>query len=308
MRWDIETGSRDHFPGGRNKFDCGGHFSQVLSVALSEPRQTLLSVGVDRVVRLWDSRGPRHSFCRDALMGHSADTTGVAVEEDGNTFYTCSLDKSLKMWDLRRQRVIETQTLYGHVSGVTCMDLAFKGRPLTGGEDKTVRLWNISKETHLMFGKHTYSVDSVTMVDQERFLSGGQDGNLYLWSNATKKPLAATSVGAGKWITALKAIRRGNVCFGSALDGQLRCWRFGRSAELNAKGKESLKITEAIKPLPVPGCVNDIAVGRKVLVCAVGREHRLGRWDYNRSSKNGILVVPLSYREVEKQQSEAAKA
>lgn len=310
MRWDIETGERDHFPGGRNKFECGGHFSQVLSISLCEPRQTLLSVGTDRVVRLWDPRGPRHSVCRDALLGHSADTTGVAVEEDGNSFYTSSLDKSLKIWDLRRLRCMET--LFGHVAGITSLDLAHKGRPLTGGADKTVRLWNIDKETHHLFNKHTYSVDAVTMVDSERFLSGSQDENIHLWSNASKKPLTSTSSGAG-WITALRAVRSGNVCFSSALDSQLRCWRFSRGeaglagdgpkaegAAAPGKEKAALKLAEVVKPLPVPGVVNGIAVGKKVLVCAVGKEHRLGRWDYSRAQKNGVLVVPLSYREVDK--------
>lgn len=312
MRWDIETGVRDHFPGGRNKFECGGHFASVLSIALSEARQSLLSVGVDRVVRMWDHRAPRHTVCRDALLGHAKDTTGVAIEEDGNTFYTTSLDKSLKIWDLRRGRC--TETLFGHVSGVTSLDLAFKGRPLTGGDDKTVRLWNIDKETHLMFSKHIYSVDAVTMVDQERFLSGSQDGNMHLWSNATKKPLASASLGGSCWFTALGAIRRGNVCFSGSLDGKLRCWRFGRgeaegsvstSKELKGKEGKNLKLSEAAVPLPMPGCVNGIAVGKQVLVCAIGREHRLGRWNYDRAHKNGVLVVPLSYRENERGVPEA---
>ncbi|CAE7570934.1 unnamed protein product, partial [Symbiodinium sp. CCMP2456] len=56
LRWDVETGKKDVFPGGRNKFDCGGHFEKVLSVALLEEKGLLVSVGVDRLVRLWDPR------------------------------------------------------------------------------------------------------------------------------------------------------------------------------------------------------------------------------------------------------------
>ena len=93
IRWDIETGKKalgfqsacfrelfciryqDIFPGGRNRFECGGHFEkarakvaksdpllslfvgrhceilQVLSVCLLEQRGLLVSAGVDRVVR-----------------------------------------------------------------------------------------------------------------------------------------------------------------------------------------------------------------------------------------------------------------
>lgn len=300
FRHDIETGKRDWFPGGRNKFECGGHFQAVLAMGLAESRQLLVSGGVDRLVRLWDHRAPPKSKCQQALFGHQSAVTGVAVEEDGNQMYTVSLDKSLKIWDLRNRRC--SDTLFGHVDSATCMDLYTKGKPLTGGADKTVRLWKVEKETHLMFSKHIYSVDAVTVADQDRFLSGSQDGHIHLWSGASKKPLTSLSLGSNCWITALRAVRRGNVVFGSALDGKLRCWRFARGAAVvGAPGSEkedkNLKLTEAIEPVSVPGCVNSIVLGQKTLVCAMGKEHRLGRWNYERGSKNGVLVMPLSYKE-----------
>lgn len=310
MRYDIETGVRDHFNGGRNKFDCGGHFSPVLAMTIVEPRNVLLSVGVDRVVRMWDSRAPRHTVCQDALLGHQGSTTGVAVEADGNTMYTCSTDKSLKVWDLRKNRCMDT--LFGHVSAVSCLDLGDNKRPVTGGEDKTVRAWKTDQGTHLMFHKHSYAVDAVAVADNERFLSGSQDGNLHLWSSGSKKPLASLSLGAGKWITALRTIRRSNIFFGSAQDGLLRCWRFGRDTGApkveGVREDKALTIKECIEPIAVPGCVNGIAVGKKVIALGIGREHRLGRWDYNRSHKNGVIIMPLSYREVERKGPEKAKS
>lgn len=294
MRWDVETGKKDTFPGGRNKFDCGGHFAQVLGICLVESRQLLASCGMDRLVRLWDPRAPDQSTCKESLMGHEGQVTAVAAEEDGIQLYTTSMDKSLKIWDLRTKRCMDT--LFGHVDGVVSMDLYTKGRPLTGGADKTVRLWKVDKETHLMFNRHHYSVDAVTVADQDRFLSGSQDGNLHLWSHASKKPLASVSLGSSHWITALRAVRRGNVAFAGGVDCKLRCWRFGRGGGSNEEDN-SLRLTEAMPPLLVPGCINSIAVGRKVIVCAVAKEHRMGRWYYERRQKNGVLVAPLSYRE-----------
>lgn len=297
-RWDVETGKHSLYPGGRNRFECGGHFQKVLSVCLVESRQLLASAGVDRVIRLWDPRAPPGTACKDTLQGHQGPVTGIAAEEDGSKLYTASTDKSLKIWDLRTKRC--TDTMFGHVAGICSMDLYNKGRPVTGGADKSVRLWKVDKETHLMFNRHIYSADSVTVVDQERFLSGGQDGNLFLWSHASKKPLASASIGGGgdRWISALRAVRRGNVAFSGGVDGLLRCWRFGRGAAVGAaEDDRALRLVEAMTPVPVPGCINAIAVGRKVLACAVGKEHRLGRWYYEQKHKNGLLLVPLSYRE-----------
>jgi len=299
VRWDVETGKKAVFPGSRNRFDCGGHFEQVLSVCLIEPRSLLASVGVDRVVRFWDHRAPHRSTCQDTLSGHTGSITGVVAEADGSQLYTSSMDKSLKLWDLRTKRCVDT--LFGHVSGIGCMDMFTKGRPVTGGTDKTVRLWKVDKETHLMFNRHAYAVDAVTVADQDRFLSGSQDGNIHLWSHASKKPLATAALGANHWITALSAVRRGNVVFGGTVDGKLRCWRFGRGPAVGEEqtpgDKGLLRMTEVMEPVSVPGCINAIAVGRKVVACAVGKEHRLGRWYYDRSQKNGLLLMPLSYHE-----------
>lgn len=294
LRWDVESGTRSVLhAGGRNRFECGGHFHQVLSVCLVEQRQLLVSGGVDRLVRLWDPRLPAKSSCIEAMHGHSGPVTGIVAEPDSTQLYTASMDKSIKLWDLRTRRC--TNTLFGHVSGVTGLDIYNKGRPLTAGVDKSVRLWKVDKDTHLMFSKHTYAVDAVTVMDHDRFVSGSQNGCLHLWSNASKKPIATAALPEKSgWVTALGGIRRGNVFFSASVDGMLRPWRFTRAGEASDK---SLKLVPAMEPIKAPGCVNAIAVGRRLLACAVGKETKFGRWFYDKSWKNGVLLVPLSYRE-----------
>jgi ribosomal RNA-processing protein 9 len=295
MRWDVETGVRDHFPGGRNKFNSGGHFSQVLSMALCEPRNLLLSVGVDRVVRQWDPRAPRHTHCKNTLSGHQLAVTGVVVDHDSTTAYTSSLDKSLKVWDIRKNRCLDK--LYGHVTGINSLDLAAKSRPVTGGTDKSVRVWKIDQGKHILFNRHTYSVDTVTGIDQERMLSGSQDGELNLWNVTMKRPLASLNLGASCWFNELKAVRFSDVAFGSGQDGLLRCWRYAKESVDGERPQ--LKIRDAMTPLAVPGFINDIAIGKKIVVCAVGREHKLGRWNYSKDRKNGVLIVPWTRKEIE---------
>jgi len=294
IRWDVETGKKDVFPGGRNRFDCGGHFEKVLSICVLEQRGLLISAGVDRVVRLWDPRAAARSSCIGKMNGHTNAITAVIPEVGGDQLYSASLDKSLKIWDLASRRC--TETLLGHVSGVSSLDIFGKGRPLSGGADKTVRHWKVDKDTHLMFTRHTYAVDAVCVADQDRFVSGSQDGSLMLWSTASKKPLATTSLGGdGKWVSALAAIKQGNVFFSGSVDGTLSTWRFGRSA--GEEEKKGLKLSEAAEPVIAPGCINDIAVGKRIVACAIGKEHKFGRWFYNKQEKNGVLLVPLSYRD-----------
>uniref|UniRef100_A0A7S0F964 U3 small nucleolar RNA-interacting protein 2 n=1 Tax=Pyrodinium bahamense TaxID=73915 RepID=A0A7S0F964_9DINO len=293
LRWDVETGKKEVLhAGGKNKFECGGHFGFVMSVCMVEQRSLLISTGYDRLVRLWDPRASPRTACVAALQGHMACATAVVADPDGAQAYSTSLDKSLRVWDLVARRLRDT--LFGHVAGATCMDLYNKGRPVSGGMDKTARLWKLDKDTHLMFSKHSYPVDAVAVLDHDSFASGSQDGSVLLWSHASKKPVASTSMGHGRWVTALAAVRRGNVLFGGSTDGGLRAWRVARPGEGEKGG---LRLAEAAPTLQMPGCINAIALGRKLLACAVGKEHKLGRWFYDRTQRNGIMFVPLSYHE-----------
>lgn len=259
----------------------------------------LVSTGVDRIVRIWDPRSPAKSSCVDKMQGHQGSVTATVAEPDGNNIYTASLDRSVKVWDLGKRRCQDT--LLGHVGGVSAMDLYNKGRLLTGGADKTVRLWKLDKDTHLMFSRHTYAVDAVAVADHDRFVSGSQDGNIFLWSSASKKPLASASVGANRWISALGAVRRGNVVISGSTDGLLRAWRFTRTAggENGTADDKALKLVSAAAPISAPGVINAVAVGKKFLACAIGKEHKAGRWHYDRENKykNGVMFVPIAYRE-----------
>ncbi|CAE7245185.1 Rrp9 [Symbiodinium natans] len=249
------------------------------------------------------------------------ETTAVVPDVGGEQFYTASADKSLKIWDLKTRRCMET--LLGHVDAVTSLDLLVKGKPLSGGADKSVRFWKVDKGTHLMFTRHTYAVDAVCVLDSEQFASGGQDGNIMVWSSASKKPVATTCLGDGKWVSSLAAMQRANVIFSGGVDGTLRTWRCGKatSTETSCPGcgnvyledarfcrkcgrkrdegekKGGVQLLPAAGPVQAPGCINDIAVGKRFLALAVGKEHKFGRWFYDRKEKNGVLLVPLSYKE-----------
>lgn len=288
--------------GGRNRFECGGHFEKVMGVCLVEQKSLLVSGGCDRLVRLWDPRAPPRSRCVDALSGHLGAITAVAADPDGTRVYTTSEDRSVRIWDLRTKRF--TNTLLGHVDHANALDIYQSGKPLTGGADKTLRMWKVEKDTHLMFSKHTYSVDAVAVADNERVISGSQDGSLMLWTVTSKRPIVSASCGKGRWVSALGAMRSGNVFFSGTVDGALTAWRFSRPTTSSAEGSKPDKglqlapVTESsAAPKQAPGCVNAVAVGKSFVACAIGKEHRLGRWFYDKKQKNGLMLVPLSYRE-----------
>lgn len=133
------------------------------------------------------------------------------------------------------------------------------------------------------------------------FFSGGQDGDVALWSVARKKPVAVVRhAHGGRWVGAVGGVAQ--LIVSGAHDGQLRLWDGGaRLAPLASA--------------PVPGFVSALHVamagdgneGRRLRVwCATGTEHRQGRWwstrrDYDtlgeaacRGARNTVYVMDIA--------------
>ena len=79
---------------------------------------------------------------------------------------------------------------FGHQSGITSIDALSRERAVTsGGFDKTVRIWKIVEESQLIFNGHEGNIDVVKLLNDDNFLSCGDDGQLCLWGCMKKKPL-----------------------------------------------------------------------------------------------------------------------
>ncbi len=66
---------------------------------------------------------------------------------------------------------------YGHQDKVTCIDAGLRERAITsGGRDASVRVWKIVEESQLVFNGPATSTDAVRLVNEENFVTCGEDG------------------------------------------------------------------------------------------------------------------------------------
>jgi ribosomal RNA-processing protein 9 len=171
-------------------------------------------------------------------------------------------------------------------------------------------------------------MDRVAMIDEEMFVTGGDNGSLSLWTMHKKKPIFTLPLSHGmdtplapeeasaetkpdraivpqpqpRWITALATIPYSDVILSGSWDGQVRAWRVSddkkKIESLNAIGTSELNQPVA------RGVVNDIAVferGERAkdgisVVLAMGKEHRMGRWK-KVPGRNGLVVLEVSRKE-----------
>lgn len=93
----------------------------------------------------------------------------------------------MKLWNCTEMVYIET--LYGHQDVITDIDSFVRERAITVGcRDRSLRLWKIPEESQLIYNGHKNSIDCVSMLTEEYFVSGSDDCSICVWHINKKKP------------------------------------------------------------------------------------------------------------------------
>ncbi len=143
--WDLENYRELH---------CWtGHTDAVTSVAVASNGRWVLSGSSDRTLRLWDVETGRNLR---RLTGHANWINAVAITRDGRRILSGSggqsidgrfsdgADTTLRLWDVVEGK--ELRCWKGHTASVTSVAVSSTGGlALSGGLDKTVRLWQLAK-------------------------------------------------------------------------------------------------------------------------------------------------------------------
>lgn len=184
--WDVEKCKVIHsFRGGdphKKAYTQVGHVKEVLSVAVSDDGRLAASGGLDKLIRVWDTRSKQ---AVQALSGHRSGVNSLVFRRSSKQLFTASSDRTLNLYDLGEMAYVES--LFGHGAEVISVDALSKERALSGGMDGTVRLWKLTEGSQLVFKSPAQSIDAVAMLNDSSFLTGGSNGALYLWGVHKKK-------------------------------------------------------------------------------------------------------------------------
>ena len=295
-RWDLSSGgasktvlrskwSRKTHP------DTQASSAEILAVAATSDGRYLAAGGRDCLVRIYDLRINEEI---KVFQGHRDAVTSMCFRRNSNSLFTGSLDRCVKHWDLNEMGYLETS--FGHQDGIYGMDCWNKDRPASVSADKTLRKWKIAEDSHLIFRGHKGSVDAVSILTTESVLTCGADGNLCLWKETQKKPVATIKAAHGfegddsglalspRWMSSMSCVKMSNLAATGSFDGKIRLWN------ANADDHELFEVGS----LSCAGFVNGLAMSSKLLVAGTGTEHRLGRWWRLKGPLNKVIVYRLS--------------
>ncbi|KAJ3905753.1 WD40-repeat-containing domain protein [Lentinula edodes] len=120
------------------------------------------------------------------------------------------------------------------------------------------------------------SLESVAMIDENTFLTGGDSGSICLWSTSKKKPVFTCSVAHGaynplpeqvdeeeieipphpRWITALASLRYSDLFASGSYDGNIRLWKLISSSSKKSVGQ--LSSFTLLCTIPCAGVINSL--------------------------------------------------
>jgi ribosomal RNA-processing protein 9 len=165
-----------------------------------------------------------------------------------------------------------------------------KPRPLSCSSDRSLRLWNVHDETHLVFRGHKSAIDCAQYLTLDTYISSGEDGNICLWKETQKKPVSTIHCAHGMngaiphWITSMTSLKISDLFATGSSDGYLNFW----------KGTGERNGLELVNKWQIgPGFINGIALSSRFVVLGIGSEHRLGRWEKVKSVRNRIELIKL---------------
>jgi WD40 repeat protein/serine/threonine protein kinase len=110
------------------------------------------------------------------LKGHRDRIRGIAISQASSSWaISASYDMTARRWDLATGRCLNT--LRGHTDGVSCVAITPDDeKVLTGGLDKTVRVWStVSGQALAEFVVDRYAITALAIVGNSgQFLSGSE--------------------------------------------------------------------------------------------------------------------------------------
>jgi WD40 repeat protein len=126
--WNVESGDLIRY--------WGGHERGAYGMAFTRDGKRAVTGSGDRTIKLWDLESGRLVRQFD---GHSQTVYAIALSDDDTRILSGSLDGTARLWDL--ENGTEIAQYVGHRGPVYSVAFGPEGTVLTGGYDRSIRIW-----------------------------------------------------------------------------------------------------------------------------------------------------------------------
>jgi WD40 repeat protein len=263
--WEVASG---------REIACLGDRSPVADAVAFSPDGRHVAAGYrDGTLRLWElASGQSRCF-----EGHTGALTALAYSPDGRHIVACSWDMQIWLWEVAsgRPRRFEGDIRWiggvalsaqSHTRPVRAVAFSPDGRQIvSGSEDQTLRVWDVTSSQSRCFEGHTGFVTSVAFSpDGRNIISGSLDTTLRLWEVAGHQSRRFDR--HGKYVTAVAVSPDGRQIISGAFDYSLLLWDVASGQSRRLEGAR--------------GTINAVAFSPDgQCVASAGVEDALRLWD-----------------------------
>ncbi len=174
-----------------------GHTASVSTVAVAANGGSIVTGSFDGTIRVWNATTGQTTLVLNGQLGR---ILAVAVTPDGRQIAAASGEWNeerfaytkgeLKIWDVASGGV--THTLAGHEGAVFAVEFNRAGTAVaSGGQDKTVRIWEVATGQQVQLIDHPFQVTSLAYLGDSPRLASWAGGNVKVWNTDSGAELAA---------------------------------------------------------------------------------------------------------------------
>jgi len=238
--------------------------SVITNLAYSPDGRTLVSVGDERTICIWDVG---NGELRRTVTGHHGKVETVAFHPGGKLYATGGEDGEINLWDA--EGMTPVHTLHGHTDFVLCLAFAPDGVTLAScGADQTVHLWDVASGTlrSILTGHRGWVTAVAFAADGNAVFTGGYDQSVRLWDIRSGQELRLLR-GHLRWVDYVAFSDDGRLLATCSLDGPVRLWDVAAGRLLH-----TLRGLEAATRIPAFSPAGD-------RLATAGDDHKVRIWD-----------------------------
>ena len=166
-----------------------GHAQEVSCVAVSRgPNSRVVSGSVDGFVRVWERVPGEENWQERVKINHHAPIRALACtggDAKRNLVMTATTTGRVRVFDLDDLKAGSKLMPEQHKGPVNAIAFNAGGTmAATGGEDRSIMLWNVGAESRILRkdGTHQAAITSLAFTPKGQLVSAGRDKGLFVWN------------------------------------------------------------------------------------------------------------------------------
>ena len=199
------------------------HSSYVLGLLFTSDSQTLISAGMDNVIKLWSVPGwePVRT-----LVGHANSVNSIALAPNGRVLASGSTDATVKLWAFPDGQVLHT--LQDRKKVVAAVRISPDGRWIAAGSyGGRARVWTLGGEDVVAIPASRKNLSALVFSPDGRTLAtAGLGDEIGLWALPSGERMGALA-GHQVAVTSLASIHGGRTLVSMGHERSIKFWDTG---------------------------------------------------------------------------------